>query len=229
MRQSRKLISAIVIVGVLIVGIVVGTTLGGAFWVPKGSGLAAGPIALSYGLMFGFGGAALAFFACRWLPRLVVKAMAWLFGGGAVIIVVMGSWAMYQQRLEMNAYLQDAYDRLPPFELALSAAPSSGVSQFNYDSAVNELNAVADGSPCTGAIDGRQRVKLLEAVRGLELAGSGCADCGPDAIEFTWRIDESLGDDSRGSLRIDGAAVAKGSAVERMLTAMDEVVDAACR
>ncbi len=167
-----------------LVGSLIGALAAGRFLVPAGSGLAGPAIALGYGLVAGVGAAVILWvLSGRWSERFARLALLPIGGLGLLSLALVG-WAYVVAHRQQSEALQEAYARLPEFEIQLrfdDAVPDRRFTVLAHDSRQQRLTVRRrDGGKCSTHIEGMDEVRLLESLRGVEgLAHRDARPCAP--------------------------------------------------
>ena len=220
-RRMRILLGAVFVIAFMLIGLVLGTMIGGRYFVAPGSGLAGPAIALGYGVLgaAGLGIAALGlaiYLPPRWLLATALPAIV----AGMAIAVLIGR-AMTKSNAERDAHLEQAYANLNRFTVVLAhPAPGAGrafarmEAQWDRGGVYTALLGEGDGRRCSAALSGREAVALLGALRGAEGVlyrdPAPCADApGAAGGEIEWTIREVKAPDSLGKIAITAACASK--------------------
>ena len=177
----------------------------------QGQGLAGGAIVLGYGLV----GALLAA-AVTWLlpDQWLTPALKILIVPAVIVAVtiLLGYWYSSQQT---NKHLQQAYENLPPFTLALEPGPvfeREQIIRFEADGSTREVRFSTPQRTCSGAFSGEHAVEFLTALRSAESVTyrnpKPCADAA-DANSWTlaFTIKESTAGETHADTRINSACL----------------------
>ncbi len=214
----------------LLPGLALGTWIGSRYLVPPGSGLAAAAIALGYGVA----GALL--LPLAWLiasSRLAaphLRVGAWVSGLLSLVIVAIIGLGIHRGGVETRRHLEQLYADLPGFEFSIGPLSADGGARFDGVSyRGGNLSVRREGQTCAVAVSGEGRVKLLGALRNLELlAAAGSPGCDAAGDRVAWKIAEARPPDTEGALSISPQcrdahreAAAVFAAVRELLAAAD--------
>lgn len=158
---------------VALVFLAIGTVVGGIYFVPAGSGLAAAPIALSYGLITALIVGLLAFIL---YPRITPAQRKWLWLPAVtslfiIAAILVRSYIITQS--DQQAYLDEMRRNFPPFELTWQSAEEfdRGFTRLQLNSMDGSVRiGYADGRNCTATIGetSTEKSDLLAALRNIE-------------------------------------------------------------
>ena len=213
-----------------LVGSLIGAFAAGRFLVPAGSGLAGPAIALGYGLVAGFGAAVILWvLSGRWSQRVARLALLPIGGLGLVSLALVG-WAYVVAQRQQSEALQEAYARLPEFEIQLrfdDAVPDRRFTVLEHDSRQQRLTVRRrGGETCSTNVEGMDEVRLLESLRRIEgLALSDARPCAPvgarPEFSLTFTVAEALSRETR--VEIEGPVACLRSHAE--LRALAELLE----
>jgi len=197
-------------VTIAFVFLAVGTVVGGVFFVPPGSGLASGPIALSYGIVAALLSAVLAFF---FYPKISDLQRKWLWypvATAAIVIAAVLIRGYTSTQSEQQAYLDDLRRNFPPFELLWLPAGdfARDFISLNVDSRDHSFQIdYANASSCNGLFGDTSTEKgdLLTALRSIEgevyRNPQLCAAANESSVNrFVYTIHESLPPPNTGNM-----------------------------
>lgn len=173
-RNKRILLGTLFVLCLAVCGLVVGTWIGGRFFVAPGSGLAGPVIALGYGVGGALVAAIVATIMAIYLPpKLLLGAALPVTAVGVVLLLVIGNLFM-RSRAETAAFMEEAYDDLNRFTLTLehtSGAPEAPFARMEIDWSARSYKATTSEDPpriCTAALSGPEAVAILGALREVE-------------------------------------------------------------
>lgn len=240
--RYRRLVAFLFVLSALICGLAVGTLIGGAYLVPKGSGLAGPFMALGYGVI----GAVLAA-AAALIPTFRMRGRTFLWVAAPTIVaglVLAGliGYRALQTRSEQQSYLAQQHASLPPFSLVyevLVPQADAPFTRFDFDSSTREfLVERAEGAYCRGSVDpaSEEKVTLLVALRHVEellaRTPSPCPGGGETLANLSFHISEHKPPDTRGEVAITGACLARHSELADLVESVEAVyrqLEARCR
>ncbi|MEM9385529.1 MAG: hypothetical protein AAGA68_10745 [Pseudomonadota bacterium] len=231
----RLLLGAVAAVGLSLLAGLLGIVIAGRCCVPAGSGLAGPGIVVGYGLLAALLGAGLGILlAIRLGPRalLILSGVAGV--GGTIVAVLLGLAVAESARKSADA-LEEAYARLPPFELVLDLTDADPFARFEADWAKRETVVVdAKGRTCRRALNGREAVPLLESLRAVEgvllQAADPCAGkAGAPVQSLRFLVQEGRPPNTSGELAISDACLAATPALGKPVEAAREALRRAGR
>ncbi|KAA3620703.1 MAG: hypothetical protein DWQ08_15105 [Proteobacteria bacterium] len=231
--RYRGLWAFFFVIGAMLCGLAAGTAVGGAWFVPAGSGLAGPLIALGYGIV----GAALAGGAAL-IPALKMRGPGFVYLAAPVIvagIVIAGgvAWKVSQSNAERDAYLDRQRAALPPFSLEidyLAEWEDMPFIAFSFDSEAGAFSVKrADGTACKGAIEptGEEKVTLLAAMRHVEvLLATDANPCGAQETpmaRLAFRITEHTAPSTSGEIGVTLACMQRHAEIADLLGSAEAV------
>ena len=217
-EKSRKGIMAALIFSGFFLGIIIGGILAAKFFVDKSAGLAGGVMVLFYALLFGLGLAIAGGIAGKMLPRPKALVLAWLTAPVGLLIMVTMAWRISAQQKSMRAGTEAGYASLLPYEVHVTGFEK--IENFSYVYADNLVQAYVNNQVCAGTLQGKSRLALLTALRGIEGRTINCMDCDENSTSVTWQIHEANGDISSSEFYVSEQLMAGYPAVKQLLKAV---------
>ncbi len=212
----------------LLPGLFLGTWLGGRYFVAPGSGLAAGAMALGYGLLGALLLPLVWLALARYLSARQVWFTAWASGFVTLALALVAAYGVYRGNVESASELAAMHARLPAFELSLEPFGADGRGSLDavaYRDGV--LEAKRGDSVCVGTLAGEERVRLLTSIRNVEmLAASDVAACSGTGDRLTWRVEEALPPPTTGAMAIDATCLDGQSAAAELFEVLRRLLEA---
>ncbi len=166
---QRLLLGAALSLGLALLAFAVGAFVAARCCVPPGSGLAGPGIVAGYGILSAIGGFFIGAFLSMKLGRKALGIGSAIAGTGGAIVLALFTLALIQYNKESAQALDEAYERLPVFELTLTLSDGEPFARFEASWAERESLVVERGQPaCRRSLDGAQAVQLLESLRAVE-------------------------------------------------------------
>lgn len=216
-HQGRKGIVAVLVFAGFSIGLISGAFLAAKLLVSKSDGMAGGAIVLFYALLFALIIAASAGLAGKFLPRPRARLLAWISAPVGVAICAAVLWGMNAQRNAAKDALEAGYASLLPFEIQVTGPGGSDIESFSFVSTENLAKAQTKGEACAGPLEGRTRVELLTALRGIEGREIKCSNCDANSLRVYWLIREAKGNINRGEFQVSQRVLAEYRQVETLL------------
>ncbi len=221
------LIRILFVLSMAFFGLVAGTYVGGRYFVPPGSGLAAGAMALGYGLLGALLAAVPALFVAVKLSGKRLTRVALATVAGAVLMLAALVWSMRRMQRE-RLDPESAYQGLPAFSLSLRQM----VIVDPYLSTATEVDSarrrwmttLPDGRNCRGTLSAKAHRRIGEALLELSKMGqdafSECHDSEEESEKLlVWELPNGGVPNAQGSLKISPDCM-KNPAVARAVNAI---------
>lgn len=160
-----------VCVSLAAVGLLLGLWLAAQMGAGEGQGLAGGAIVLFWGLVGALLGLATGVGLFRSLTVGSRRVLLLLVAPAGILIVGLVVAGLLRSRADMRAHLEEAYERLPPFRIALSPGPEyrgGKTAAFTAEWPKRSVSFQAGERQCTGELTAPDAVKVLTALRNAE-------------------------------------------------------------
>lgn len=171
-EAKRTILLVVFVLAAMLIGLALGTVIGGIYLVPAGSGLAGPVIALGYGVVGALVALVVALVGIKTVPRKwQSRVAAPVLVAGLVVAVLIGR-GMAASRAASDAFMAEAYENMNRFDVSLRYEPGvadADFNEFHLDWNVRELTVrFNDNRACTAPVPPAQAVTMLSALRAAE-------------------------------------------------------------